>query len=243
MTQDLLSSFMAKLEEVMGSQLNDIGLMVKNSADSMREMQEQFEGLIDKLSQAGDDAGKGMAETLERMMADAERRQREMVERMETTMQDMQAGIAAGASDVSEELAKSVDGLKDSMQALLDKVAQSSNEVAETGAKSVKAQEEAARGMLENMQQTATNATSSYSEIMEKFSKLPRTRSRVWIKVWQLFLLRRSDLQKRGSVSGTRKGNELFGDFTKARRIEHRRTTIRELVEATTARAKICNKW
>ena len=113
MTQDLLSSFMAKLEEVMGSQLNDIGLMVKNSADSMREMQDQFRGLIDKLSQAGDDAGKGMAETLERMMSDAERRQREMVERMEATMKAMQDNIAAGASDVSEELAKSVDGLKD----------------------------------------------------------------------------------------------------------------------------------
>ena len=38
----------------MGSQLNDIGLMVKNSKDSMREMQDQLRGLIDKLSQAGD---------------------------------------------------------------------------------------------------------------------------------------------------------------------------------------------
>ena len=233
MTQDLLSSFMAKLEEVMGSQLNDIGLMVKNSADSMREMQDQFRGLIDKLSQAGDDAGKGMAETLERMMSDAERRQREMVERMEATMKAMQDNIAAGASDVSEELAKSVDGLKDSMQALLDKVAQSSEEVAETGTKSVKAQEEAAKGMLENMQQTANDATSSYSEIMEKFSKITTDAIESMDKSAATISTAAERFTEAGhSVSGAlEKGNELFGDFTKASgELNTAATTIRELV-------------
>ncbi len=233
MTQDLLSSFMAKLEEVMGSQLNDIGLMVKNSADSMREMQEQFKGLIDKLSQAGDDAGKGMAETLERMMSDAERRQREMVERMEATMKAMQDNIAAGASDVSEELAKSVDGLKDSMQALLDKVAQSSEVVAETGTKSVKAQEEAAKGMLENMQQTANNATSSYSEIMEKFSKITTDAIESMDKSAATISTAAERFTEAGhSVSGAlEKGNELFGDFTRASgELNTAATTIRELV-------------
>ena len=48
----------------------------------------------------------------------------------------------------------------------------------------------------------------------------------------QPFLLQRSDLQKRGIVSlCTRKGNELFGDFTKASgELNTAATTIRELV-------------
>lgn len=175
MTQDLLSSFMQKLEDVMGSQLRDIGAVVQNSADSMRMMQDQFSALIEKFSQAGDEAGKGMAETLQKMMIDAERRQQDLISAMETNMTAMQKNIADGASNINTELAKSVDGLKDAMGGLLDTIEEKNKAAAEKGAQATEEQRKAVQEMLTEMaksakamQENMANGTSNINEGLAK---------------------------------------------------------------------------
>jgi putative membrane protein len=74
MLENLMSAFMAKLDDTLGEQMKGLNGMMADSARSMRETQAGFERLIQEMRDAGDTAGRSMQEQLARMMGEAEER-------------------------------------------------------------------------------------------------------------------------------------------------------------------------
>ena len=119
MLENLMTAFMAKLEDTVGDQMKGLSAMMAESAASMREMQVGFSRLAQDLSGAGDSASRSMSEQLNRMMAEAEARQAGMTEALNKALEQMQGQISGSQTQLHEQMADAMAGMKDAVGQIL----------------------------------------------------------------------------------------------------------------------------
>lgn len=91
---ELVSSFIDKMDETLNVSMQKIAGSMENSARSMTDMQSSMDTLIDKISATSDQAITGMVEKLEAAMERTANNQEQMTQQMERFVQQLQKQIS-----------------------------------------------------------------------------------------------------------------------------------------------------
>ena len=89
MLENLLSAFMAKIDETFGSQIQNINIAIQKSSDSMSMVQEAMTRLISDISGAGQKATSEMSAKLEESMAKASLAQEQMNQQLRSFVEEL----------------------------------------------------------------------------------------------------------------------------------------------------------
>lgn len=108
---DVITSFMAKLEDVFGGQITGLNALMQETTTSMRDTRDRFAELVANLSGAGQSAGRAMSEQLTHAMEAAELRQREMNDQMRQFVEQIRDLVSKSQSETSEKLNSTLNGL------------------------------------------------------------------------------------------------------------------------------------
>lgn len=108
---DVITSFMAKLEDVFGGQITGLNALMQETSTSMRETRDRFAELVANLSGAGRSAGEAMSQQLTHAMEAAELRQREMNDQMKQFVEQIRDLVSKSQSETSAKLNSTLNDL------------------------------------------------------------------------------------------------------------------------------------
>ncbi|WP_447940985.1 anti-phage ZorAB system protein ZorA [Pseudoxanthomonas mexicana] len=116
MLENLLTGFMAKLEDTFGSQMHGINEQMQRSMDSMAAVQSSLQGLLADIKKTNEQAVNQMGGTLDEAMKKAADNQQLLTDQMRDFVQDFRRLI-------TEEQGKSKQALDDAVMSVLGQVA------------------------------------------------------------------------------------------------------------------------
>jgi hypothetical protein len=116
MLEDLLASFITKIETTFGGQMHGLSDMMTNSVEAMREMQGEFGKLVADLRQAGQSGTEQMGKKLGEMMEQADARQKLVEDQMEAVVKALEGQRIEAAKAEQQHL----DELADKTQAFVE---------------------------------------------------------------------------------------------------------------------------
>lgn len=176
MLENLMTAFMAKLEDTVGDQMKGLSAMMAESASSMREMQAGFQRLAQDLSQAGDSASRSMSDQLGRMMAEAEARQARMAESLDRAVERMQTQMSGGQAELQEKLSTAILGMKDSVGQMLADMADQRREMSANGAEDAQKLKGAMAEMIEEVRKASAQTAERFGgELSSSLQKVQGT--------------------------------------------------------------------
>ncbi len=164
MLEDLMTAFMAKLEDTMGGQMKGLAAMLTESAGSMREMQAGFGRLVSELSQAGDNASRSMSDQLGAMMAEAEARQARMAEALDRAVATMQGQISGGQEEMQQRLGDAIAGIKDAVGQMMADMAEQRRHLAASGDEDAQRLREAMTSLLDEVRSASQQTANRYGD-------------------------------------------------------------------------------
>lgn len=112
--QDVLVTFMQKLESTFGQQFNGMHGMMQQSVQSMQQMQQSFNGLIEQMQNASTEGSRQVREELAKTLADMQSSQSVMqagMNDMITSLQQAVSGIGQQGASVGAEMADQMSKL------------------------------------------------------------------------------------------------------------------------------------
>lgn len=160
--ENLMTAFMAKLDETLGDQMKGLSAMMVESAASMREMQAGFQRLVTDLSQAGDSASKSMSDQLARMMAEAEARQARMTDALNRAVEQMQGQISGGQADMQEKLSSAVAGMKDAVSQMMADMAEQRRQMTDSSAEDTQKLRAAMAEIIDEMRKASAQTADRF---------------------------------------------------------------------------------
>lgn len=164
MLENLMTAFMAKLEDTMGDQMKGLAAMLTESAGSMREMQAGFGRLVSELSQAGDNASRSMSDQLANMMAEAEARQARMAEALDRAVASMQGQISGGQEEMQQRLGDAIAGIKDTVGQMMADMAEQRRHLAASGDEEAQRLREAMTSLLDEVRSASQQTANRYGD-------------------------------------------------------------------------------
>ncbi len=164
MLEDLMTAFMAKLEDTMGGQMKGLAAMLTESAGSMREMQAGFGRLVSELSQAGDNASRSMSDQLGTMMAEAEARQARMAEALDRAVATMQGQISGGQEEMQQRLGDAIAGIKDAVGQMMADMAEQRRHLAASDDEEAQRLREAMTSLLDEVRSASQQTANRYGD-------------------------------------------------------------------------------
>lgn len=102
MLENLLSAFMAKIDETFGSQIQNINLAIQKSSDSMTLVQEAMTKLISDISGAGQKATAEMSAKMEEAMTRTSLAQEQMNQQLRTFVEELRKLILEQQSQTKQ---------------------------------------------------------------------------------------------------------------------------------------------
>lgn len=112
--QDVLVTFMHKLESTFGQQFTGLQEMMQQSTQSMQQMQQSFHGLIEHMQTASTEGSRQVREELARTLADMQTNQAAM----QASMSEMLAGVQQAVGGISQESANAGAEMAEQMRRL-----------------------------------------------------------------------------------------------------------------------------
>lgn len=162
MLADLMTAFMAKLDDTIGAQIKGLVELTTESAGAMRQMQVGLQKLADDIAAAGTKASEGMNAQLTTMMMDAEQRQKQMAELMQKAVDEMRLSIAGGQSELQAQVANSIDGLRGAVGEIVSNLAAQREEMMSSNASDMSRQREAVEELLSHIRKSGSDAADQY---------------------------------------------------------------------------------
>ncbi|MDC7698328.1 anti-phage ZorAB system protein ZorA [Vogesella indigofera] len=112
--QDVLVTFMHKLESTFGQQFTGMQEMMQQSMQSMQQMQKSFHGLIEQMQSASTEGSRQVREELARALTDMQSNQAAM----QSSMSEMLAGLQQAVGGISRESANAGAEMAEQMRQL-----------------------------------------------------------------------------------------------------------------------------
>jgi putative membrane protein len=168
MLQDVLAAFMAKLDDTLGGSMQNLSSMMGDSVGAMRDMQAGFQKLLDDMGRAGDSANRAMGDQLAQMMADAELRQRQMVDSLALAVEEMQKRMVGGQAEVQSQMTTAVAELKDAMRGMMTELAEQRAAQSRNGEADMQRMQQTMQEMLERLAQSGEQAARSYGNRIDE---------------------------------------------------------------------------
>jgi hypothetical protein len=128
---DIVASFMAKLEDVFGSQITGLNALMQETTSSMRETRDRFAELVTNLSGAGRSAGEAMSQQLTHAMEAAESRQQEMNRQMGQFVEQIRDLVSRSQSETSEQLKATLETFGEKVGHFIDGLSEQQVKVCE----------------------------------------------------------------------------------------------------------------
>lgn len=104
MLNDLLASFMAKIEETFGGQMRGLNEMMESSVTSMREMQTEFSKLVSDMRQVGESNANDLSTKLTEIIQTAETKQSEMAKQMNELLTEVRSTVGETQTATKENI-------------------------------------------------------------------------------------------------------------------------------------------
>ena len=176
MLENLMTAFMAKLEDTVGNQMKGLSAMMAESASSMREMQAGFQRLVQDLSQAGDSASRSMSDQLARMMAEAEARQSQMTDALNKAVEQMQGQISGGQTELQERISEAVTGMKDAVGQMLADLGEQRRQMTDSSAEDAQKLKTAMAEMIDEVRKASAQTADRFGgELASSLQKVQGT--------------------------------------------------------------------
>ncbi len=118
MLQDLLSVFMAKIEDTFGGQMRGLNDMLSQSVNSIREMQSEFGKLVTDLRQVGQSNAEEFSVKLTEMLAQAEARQSALVTRMGEFLAEVHVATGNAQASTRQQMEETLQVLQQQLQSM-----------------------------------------------------------------------------------------------------------------------------
>jgi putative membrane protein len=164
MLENLLSAFMAKLDDTIGDQMKGLSSMMAESANGIREMQAGFQHLMEDFAKAGDTASRSMADQLANMMADAEARQQRMAEAMTQSIEQLQARMTGGQEQLHDQMAAGVQGIREAVSQMLGDMAEQRRHAVESSNEDARRLQDAMADMLAEVRKASATTADRFGE-------------------------------------------------------------------------------
>jgi hypothetical protein len=120
MLKNLISGFMAKLEETFGGQMSGLNTMMLETTNSMKVMQENFSQMLSLMADAGKNAGEAMGEQMKEALTIAELRQKEMNAQMEQFISALKETVSQSQSETNTQFKAMLDNINQNMTGLIE---------------------------------------------------------------------------------------------------------------------------
>ncbi|VXD07337.1 conserved membrane hypothetical protein [Enterobacterales bacterium 8AC] len=112
MLQDVLTAFMAKLDNTFGQQFNNLNEMMGQTVGAIQTMQSGFSALLQDMRQVSDDSRQGSAQLIEQLLSEMKSGQQAMqagMNDMLTSLQTSVAKIGAEGEGAGERMARQLE--------------------------------------------------------------------------------------------------------------------------------------
>lgn len=113
--ENLLTAFMAKLDETFGQQIQSINIAIQRSSDSMLKVQEALGQLVNDISGAGQRATDEMSKKLEEAMANAATAQSQMNQNLREFIEELRGLVMRQQSETKNALDEMLTKLLEDM--------------------------------------------------------------------------------------------------------------------------------
>lgn len=157
MLSNILSAFMAKLEDTFGGQMSGLNAMMLETTNSMKAMQENFSQMLEHIGDAGKNAGEAMGEQLKEAMTMAELRQKEMNAQMEQFISALKESVSQSQSETNVQFKSMLDNINQNMTGLIEDLKTQQANVIDKATQS-----------QQNIGETTQNAVNSLNEQMNE---------------------------------------------------------------------------
>lgn len=148
---DVITGFMAKLEDVFGGQIKGMNALMQETTIAMRETRDRFAELVANLSIAGRSAGEAMSEQLTHAMEAAELRQREMNNQMEQFVEQIRDLVSKTQSETNDKLNATLEMLGANVQQIIKGLSEQQAITSEESAKHQEALAGRAQSVLSDL--------------------------------------------------------------------------------------------
>ena len=161
MLENLLSAFMAKIDETFGSQIQNINAAIQKSSDSMLMVQEAMTKLITDISGAGQKAASEMSAKMEESMARSALAQEQMNQQLRSFVEELRNLIL-------EQQSQTKQAMDETMKKILEELEKSISIVsAEREAQSNNDKDRAKR-LVDETQGIYSGLTDNVTQLMEQ---------------------------------------------------------------------------
>jgi len=161
---DVISGFMAKVEETFGGQMTGLNALMQETTASMRETRDRFAELVESLGNAEKSAGAAMTEQLARAMEQAEQRQRDMNGLMRQFVEQIRELVSQSQAETSGKLHEALEALSHKMTTIMDNLSDQQARISQESSR----QQEVIAG---NAQTTMTNVGSQVTALSAQTSQ------------------------------------------------------------------------
>lgn len=164
---DVITSFMAKLEDVFGGQIAGLNALMQETTTSMRDTRDRFAELIANLSGAGRSAGEAMSQQLTHAMEAAELRQREMNDQMRQFVEQIRDLVSKSQLETSDTLNATLEKLGTRVGQIIDGLSEQQAKVSETAMQRQEKLSGQAETVISNIGTTVGTLISQTSEVVQ----------------------------------------------------------------------------
>lgn len=120
MLSNILTAFMAKLEDTFGGQMSGLNSMMLETTNSMKAMQDNFSQMLTLIADAGKDAGAAMAEQLTEAIKMSELRQEQMNAQMEQFIAALRESFSQSQTETNIQFKSMLDNINQNMNSLIE---------------------------------------------------------------------------------------------------------------------------
>lgn len=166
---DVLSSFAGQMEQMFGGQMRGMSDMLAQTAGTIQQASQRFEGLIDRMQQANSGASDAMARRMDEALAQMQARQAEADVQMRAFVEHLQRSVATGQTESGERSAALMKQLGDATSALLQGMQEQSKQAQ---ADQSRAQAEAVEQMRAVVQQLQASSAKGHEDQAAATAKL-----------------------------------------------------------------------
>jgi ElaB/YqjD/DUF883 family membrane-anchored ribosome-binding protein len=161
MLENLLSAFMAKIDETFGSQIQNINAAIQKSSDSMLMVQEAMTKLITDISGAGQKAASEMSAKMEESMARSALAQEQMNQQLRSFVEELRNLIL-------EQQSQTKQAMDETMKKILEELEKSISIVSAEREAQATNDKDRAKRLVDETQGIYSGLTDNVTQLMEQ---------------------------------------------------------------------------
>jgi hypothetical protein len=161
MLENLLSAFMAKIDETFGSQIQNINSAIQKSSDSMLMVQEAMTKLITDISGAGQKAASEMSAKMEESMARSALAQEQMNQQLRSFVEELRNLIL-------EQQSQTKQAMDETMKKILEELEKSISIVSAEREAQATNDKDRAKRLVDETQGIYSGLTDNVTQLMEQ---------------------------------------------------------------------------